>query len=506
MSAFPLADRPAVLAASTIYLALMLAVGVWAASRTRTARDFFIAGQRLGLVATGIGTMAAAFSGFVFLGGPGLTFRLGLGSLWIVVPVGFTAGLLCRVLGGRLQRLARTAGVLTVPDAVAWRFPGRAPRAAAAVAVAAGSLVYLGAQVLALGVLVRAVLGVGSLDLAMLCGTGVLLVYSLMGGMIAGAYTDLVQGALMLVVALLVFAVGLEACGGFRAMIGSIAASERFGPAFLEPLGRVEPATAFGWLLVFGVGVLGQPQMLHKFYMLRDPRHLRWLPAILGGSQALCLLVWLGVGLAVPALVAAGRLDAPVGPDDATPLFLLEVAPSALAGLALAGVLAAIMSTADSFLNIAAGALVRDLPHALGRPLSRELAWARLVLPLIAAAAVAVASRHGELIALLGTFAFGTFAAALGPALAVGLCWERVTSRAATSSILCGLGLNVGLEVASRAPSAAAWLPAAPPAALALAASFTVLFAVSLLDRRARPATVGPLTASVIADDDSVSG
>ena len=71
------------------------------------------------------------------------------------------------------------------------------------------------------------------------------------------------------------------------------------------PLGRAGAFTAFGFFFVFGIGVLGQPHMLHKFYMLDDPRKLRWLPLVIAASQSLCLLIWVGVGLAV--ILAYGR-------------------------------------------------------------------------------------------------------------------------------------------------------------------------------------------------------
>ena len=90
-----------ILTAAAAYLILLTAIGVWAWRRTHNERDFFIAGQRAGLWAMGLATMAASFSSFVFLGGPGLMLQAGVGALFIVLPVGFTAGLLCRVVGGR---------------------------------------------------------------------------------------------------------------------------------------------------------------------------------------------------------------------------------------------------------------------------------------------------------------------------------------------------------------------------------------------------------------------
>ena len=272
-------------------------------------------------------------------------------------------------------------------------------------------------------------------------------------------------------------------------MVGSIAGSAEFGFSFLEPLGRVPAFTAFGFFFVFGVGVLGQPQMLHKFYMLDDPAKLKWMPLVLSASQAVCVLVWLGIGLAVPSLVTQGRLGALARPDEAAPVFLLQFAEPVLAGLAVAAILAAVMSTADSFINIGSAALVRDLPRALGIRITDQLRWGRVAVLAVAATAALFAYFNGELIALLGTFAFGTFAAALAPALALGFNWTRVTPLAAGASISTGLLLNLGLELAARS-SVPSWIPlpgladGVLPSAVSLAASFSVLILITAVSGR----------------------
>ena len=482
-----LLDRPAILVCALAYLGAMVAIGVWSARRTRTSRDFFIAGQKIGLLVTGLATTSAAFSGFVFLGGPGLTYRLGVASLFIVLSVSFTAGLLCWTVGKRLRLLAEVREVYTVPDALAARYRSRWTAGLAAVAVLVGTVAYLGAQIQALGLLVEAIfglrapLGAWSLPAGMAVGVVLVLTYAVAGGMVAGVYTDLFQGLLMAGTGVAVFVVAVGAGGGVQEIASSISGSELFGPRFLEPLGTVPVTTAFGFFFVFSVGVLGQPQMLHKFYMLDDPRKLRWMPAVIAVSQSLCVLIWLGVGLAVPALVAQGRLAPLADPDRAAPELLLGFAPAAVAGLAFVGVLAAIMSTADSFVNIAAAALVRDLPRAFGRRVGNELRWGRWAVVAVAVASAGFAWAYGDLIALLGTFAFGTFAAGLAPAVAVGLNWRRVTPAAAVASIATGTGLNVGLELGRRF----GWLPEGVlpagvlPSAVALAASFAVLFVVT---------------------------
>jgi SSS family transporter len=477
-------DRPLIVVSTLAYFTVCLGLGIWALRRTRSARDFWVARQGLGVVVTGLATMAAAFSGFVFLGGPGLTYRIGLSSLFINLSIGFTPALLAWALAKRLRLLAEVREVYTIPDAVLARYGSRAASGASAVAILIGVIGYLGAQLLAMGTLIEAVLGV-SLPAAVALGLGVLLFYSVAGGMMAGVYTDVFQGALMVLAAVAVFGYALSAGGGFTNLTHSIAASPRFGRQFLEPLGQTPALTAFGFFFVFGIGVLGQPHMLNKFYMIQDPRRLKWLPLVLGLSQTLCLLIWLGIGLAVPALVAQGKLAPLARPDDAAPTFLLGFTPEPLAGLAVAAILAAIMSTADSFMNLGAAVLVRDLPRAFGYKVGNELVWGRIATAGTALAAAALALGYNDLIALLGTFAFGTFGAALAPALAVGLNWRRVTATAATASIVTGTALNLILEFLARQTFFPA-LPKPPlppgalPTAVSLAASFAVLMAVTV--------------------------
>ena len=487
----------ATLMSAAIYLAVVLAIGVWSWGRTRSAKDFFIAGQDLGLIVTALATMASALSGFAFIGGPGLTYRMGLSALFIFIPIGYSSGLLCWGVAKRLRLLSAVRETFTVPDAIRHRFDSRAAAGLAAVAVLVGTIGYLGAQVLAAGVLLESILGleefVGSwsLELGVALGLAVILAYSVGGGMIAGVYTDLFQGTVMVGASVAVFYYAMRSGGGIETIARTIAASEQFGPGFLDPLGNVPLFTAAGFFFVFGVGVLGQPHMLHKFYMLDDVRKLKWIPLVFGTTQALCFLVWLGIGVAVPALVAGGRVAALANADSATPVFLLDFVPGALAGIVFAGILAAIMSTADSFINIGSAALVRDLPRALGLRVDDELRWGRWAVAGIGLVSALFALVYGDLVALLGTFAYGTFAAALAPALAVGLNWKGVTPPAATASIAVGMSLNLGLELLGR-QTLVEWLPktllpaGVLPSAVALAASFLTLFVVSWATGRQR--------------------
>lgn len=413
----PGAEPPWAVATALLYLAVVAAIGWWSRRRTRSADDFYLAGRRPGLWMTALATMATAFSGFLFLGGPGLAYRLGFGAFFIFLPLGLTPALLATGLGGRLQRLAAAGEVYTVSDLLIRRFGaarwGRRSGGGAARQRGLPRHPDPGARHPARGGL-RLAGAAGSLG-----GAG-----GERGGPGGGAALQrrrgcsgrgrrLLPGALMLVAALAVFAHALAVAGGPAAIAAALAADPAFGAGFLEPLGRISPWTAFGWFLVFGFGVAGQPQMLHKFFMLRDERPLRTLPLVLGVAQSLCLLVPLGLGLAVPALVAQGRLAAPAGADEVAPAFLLAFAPGPLTGLVLARAIAAIMSTANSFLVLAGAALVRDLPCAIGSEPRASLAAGRWSTLLVALAAAGFAFLYDDLVALLGSFSFGLLAAAL---------------------------------------------------------------------------------------------
>ena len=218
--------------AALLYLAATLAIGFWAKRRTRGAADFFVAGRALGLGVVVLATMSTAFSGFAFIGGPGLVYRMGVSSLTICLSVGFTAALLVWTAGGRLARLAAARETLTLADALAARFASPLPGAAAAVATVVGSIGYLGAQALALGLAIQgafgleARLGDASLPVATAIGVAILVVYTVAGGMVASAWTDVLQGGIMLVCGVGVCAVALGATGGLSGMLDSIATSD----------------------------------------------------------------------------------------------------------------------------------------------------------------------------------------------------------------------------------------------------------------------------------------
>jgi len=257
--------------------------------------------------------------------------------------------------------------------------------------------------------------------------------------------------------------------------------------AFLSPWGKLTPLAALSFFFVFGMGSLGQPQAIHKYYMLRDPQQLKWYPLLKTVGQIVVLLLFFGVGVGVKALVTSGRMPPLARPDEATPSFLLRFTPSLLAALVFSGVAAATMSAVNSFINIGAAVVTHDIPVALGRPLGNELRWGRISTLVIAVAAALIAQFSGSLVAFLGIFGWGLFASTLVPALAVGLNWQGATRAGAIASIATGLAVTLTLE--TLAFLKVFTFPAGVSGtAVALVASLLVFFAVSWLTRARAPA------------------
>ncbi|MCU0636747.1 MAG: sodium/proline symporter [Gemmatimonadaceae bacterium] len=438
----PPLTQPTIVGVALVYFAVVAAIGVWASRRTRSASDFFVAGQGIGLWPLAIAAMAATLSGFAFIGGPGLVYTLGVGALFLVLPASLTNTLGAWVLAKRMRLLAEVRPMITVPDAIGARFQSPAAQGLAAVAILIAVVGYMATNVLALGLVIDAIFGIG-LGPGIWAGTAITLAYSVGGGILAGIYTDLFQGALMALASVLVFLYTLSVGGGAEAMSRSILAVD---PAWLGPFGKLPPVAALSFFFVFGVGSLGQPHVVHKFYMLRDPRRLRWYPMIMTCALTVALLLYFGVGFAMRALVANGTVPPLTRADDATPLFLLRHTPVLLAALVFSGVSAAIMSTVNSFMSIGAAALTHDLPTAFGRAVTDELRWGRIWTVVLSVVAALVAQASGSLVAFLGIFGWGLFASTLVPALAIGLNWTGATRAGAIASIATGLVTTLCLE------------------------------------------------------------
>jgi len=465
------------------YLIALVAIGVWAAGRTRDPSGFFLAGRRLGLLTAALATMASIMSGFVFVGGPGLFYSIGLGSFWIVISSSFTGAMMTWLLARPLQKLASEGGCLTVPDVILARYGCRLSSGMAALAIVGGVIGYLATQLTALGVILSAVLGVPPWA-GLALGVLVLVFYTTAGGMMAAVYTDVVQGLVMFGASLAIFILAITTQGGVGEISSTIL---KRSAESLSPWGTVGPMVCLGWFFLFAVGSLGQPHAINKFMMVRDLKSLRHFPWILAVSMVVCTLVWLGVGLSVKSAVLGGRLAAVQNPDDTVTAFLRAFAPPWLSAVAYAAVVSAIMSTASAFLNTGAAALSRDLPRALGRAAKSQVLGGRLLSIALVLLSLLFATLTHDLVAYLGILGFSMFAASLAPVLALGLNWEAAGKWSARAALIVGLGGAILLETLSRL---GVYTPRIGAGALALALGFLAFIIVGLVFKPIRTGSV----------------
>lgn len=486
-AALPPLTRPVIGGVAIAYFVVVAAIGIWATRRTRSAADFFVAGQGIGLVTLAIAAMAATLSGFAFIGGPGLVYTIGLGAVFIVLPAAITNSMGAWVMAKRLRLLAEVREMITIPDAIGARFDSRAAQGLSAVAILLAVVGYMATNLLALGLVIDAIFDLG-LPTSIAIGTLIVMAYSVSGGILAGIYNDVFQGLLMAVASTLVFFFALDAGGGLGGISHTIMASD---PDILGPWGKLSPLAALSFFFVFGVGSLGQPHVVHKFFMLRDARRLKWFPLLMTLALFLSLLLFVGVGIAMKALVLSGQAPPLTVPDEATPQFLLHFTPLPLAAIVFSSVAAAIMSTVNSFMSIGSAALTHDLPVAMGWRVGNELRWGRIWTVVITLVAAVVAGASGTLVAFLGVFGWGLFASTLVPALAVGLNWQGATRAGAIASIATGLVVTLALETLAFL-KVFAFPSGVTATAIALLLSLLVFFAVSWFTRHTAAATLAP--------------
>ena len=476
-----------VIACVLAYMLACVVVGLWAMRRTKSSHDFFMAGQNLGIFVTAFALFSSTMSGFGFVGGPGLVYLMGMSSVWLVVVSIFGTGFGGFLISKRLRLIAELRNTVSLPDAIAARYNSECSRFLSALAIILGVIGYLGTQILAMGTVLREIIvshpslpGHVPLELAVAFSCAVLVFYCVTGGIIAGVYTDLFQGAIMMVAGVLVFMTALGAVEG--GMTGITQTLYRDDPESISPWGTLGMLGCASWFFLFAFGGAGQPHVITKSMMVKDVRDAKFFSPISGGAYVLAALLWIGIGLAMRALVVQGVHEPLTNADDAAPQFLLHYTPPLLAGIVFAGLFAAIMSTADSFLSIGAAAWVHDIPKALlGRSLKRELLWARVATLVLVVVSALFALYTADLVALLGAFGWGTFAAALVPTVAIGFNWKRPTALAANVAIASSLLLNVSVKLLNiRVPYGI------DAGAISLLVSLVLFFGISLASKPAQ--------------------
>ncbi|MEL6846423.1 MAG: hypothetical protein AAFP02_24720, partial [Bacteroidota bacterium] len=283
-----------------IYLLICVLDGIWALRRTRSSHDFFMAGRNLGVMLTAFAVFSSTLSGFGFVGGPGLVYRMGMSSVWMVVVAGIGYLVSYSLLAKRIRIMGELRNAVSLPDVVALRYNSNGVRIWVSIAILLGVLGYLATQIKAMAVVLQNILdkpdfwpGV-SLEWCVLISCAVLVFYTVTGGIIASVYTDLIQGAVMVIAAgLIFFTVILTFDGGLFEMNQYLVADD---PEAIGPWGTLGMVGCLSWFFVFGLGGAGQPHVVTKLMMNRKVSYARNILQVTFMGYVFSALLLIGIG------------------------------------------------------------------------------------------------------------------------------------------------------------------------------------------------------------------
>ncbi|MDA8336704.1 MAG: sodium/proline symporter [Peptococcaceae bacterium] len=443
-----------------VYLAFILIFGIVMSRRAKTMSDYYIAGKKAPAFIAIVSGSAAIMSGFGLVGIPGLTYQFGVVADWIQIPAILGFSVAAFFIARKMRTLAEVREVYSVPDAIALRYT-RFPTAARIMGVLgllSGLLGYLSVEFMALGVVMSSIFPI-SLWTGVLIGTAIVGIYTILGGIAAGIWTDLIQFSMEMLAGISILIASFVVAGGPVGILRTFASSAvpkwQYHAALWWPAGGLGIWAALAWVLTFTFGHMGQPQLLSKYYCHRDIAKMKWQALGNGITYSLAGLVSFA-GLALAALVAAGKVAPLANSNYAVPYFLIHYIPSGIAGLVFAALIAASMATTNGFANIASAALTRDLMQKTFNVKMDEksgLMWGRFWTFILIIVALVVTYYWKTLIGFAGSAAWSTLASVFLPLVSIGLNWRRATSYGAVAGAAVGIFTSLYFTVANYNPS-----------------------------------------------------
>ena len=431
------------------YKIALLAVGFWASKRVSSEKDFFLAGQGLGAWTAGLSYAASTSSAWVLLGYTGFVFAAGLKALWLIPGIFSGYFFTWYILGPKLNDETRERGHITIVDFMVsdldekWQ---KAVSVAAALMIIFCFVFYVAAQFQAAGNAFTSVFNMGSLE-SIVLGAVIIVVYCLLGGFWAASVTDALQAMVMMLACILVPIVTVSAAGGFENIAVILQSQE--APEYFKLGGGMAAMLSIGaamGLMGIGLGAMGQPQLLNRIMAAKDHKTRRQGALITVGWG---VIVYIGV----TCLAFSCRVLMPEAPSEE--LFFLaaeQYLSPVIAGIVIAAILSAVMSTVDSLLLASASAVSHDLNLAKFTP-GRELLTGRLAMVGIAVLAVIMTLYIPDSIFDRALFSWVALGAAFGPITLVRCLGWSIKGGYVFSAVLIGFLIAVVFSNISGVPA-----------------------------------------------------
>jgi len=425
------------------YLLILLGIGLWASRESGDLKGYFVAGKRLPAWVIAFSSNATGESAWLLLGLTGMGYAIGVHAFWVILGEVLGVAAAWIFVARPFKEYTDRFDSITVPDYLTDRFRDTTHvfRWVSAVILLSMVMAYTAAQLTASGKAFDSFLGTGYTS-GVWIGLGIVLFYTTVGGFKAVAYSDFVQGVLMLACLITLPIVGVHAAGGLGEMFSVLEAAD---PALLRPmgafgLGAAGIASAFGFVAI-GFAFLGSPQLLTRFMAARDQKQI-----VDGGLWAVICVVGFDVGAVFAGMAGRTLLPGLADPETILPQMSAALFPAFFTGIFLVVVLAAIMSTVDSLLILVSSVVVRDIVQkALGSGASeRKLSMlGKAVTVLIGLVGLAVALREPRAIFYFVLFAWSGIASAFTPVVLCSLFWKRTTKAGAVAGMIGGFVVTV---------------------------------------------------------------
>ena len=456
-----------IFATMIVYMAAVIVIGlVYAKKANKSTENYFLGGRSLGPWVTAMSAEASDMSGWLLMGLPGVAYWCGLAdAAWTAIGLAIGTYLNWLIVSKRLRRYSIKANnSITLPEFFSNRFreDKKVICSLAALFILIFFTVYAASCLVTCGKLFSTLFGAPYVVM-MIVGAVFVLAYTILGGFLAESASDFMQGIVMFVALATIVVISVVHAGGF----GAIVENAKSIPGFLEFFGIANPvvndqgvqtvannmpvfgeALPYGILkvcsmLAWGLGYFGMPQVLLRFMAIRKESELK--------ASRRIAMVWVVISLAVAVFIGiVGRKLFPTEHLTATSaenIFITlstSFLPPILAGLVMAGILAATISSSDSYLLIAASAFAKNIYQGIVKKDASDkqvMTMSRIALLAIAVIAVFIALDENSVIFKIVSFAWAGFGATFGPLMLFSLFWKRINRAGAIAGMVGGAAM-----------------------------------------------------------------
>jgi len=423
-----------------LYLLIIVVIGLLSAKFSSLGiNEFFLAGRKMKEFIVALSAVVSGRSAWLLVGVTGMAFTIGAPAVWAVTGYITAEVFLFVFVGKRLRRYTSKMDNITLPDFFESRFKDKSNllRIISVIIILIFMISYVAAQFTAGGKAFSISFGVSE-STGVLLTAAIVLVYTILGGFLAVSLTDMIQAFFMIVALLVLPAIVITHAGGWSEVMAVL---RNFNPKFIDPF-----AFSVGGIIGFlgiGLGSPGNPHILVRYMSIADPRALRKSCVI--GTVWNVLMAWGAVFIGLVGRAYYLRPENLPGqdPENLYPLLASTYLHPILMGIVVASIMAAIMSTADSQLLVAASGVVRDIYQkiiAKKRSLQQKrlVFLSRIVVMIMVIAALLLGKIASKYVFWLVLFAWGGLGASFGPTILLSLFWKKTTKPGIIAGLISG--------------------------------------------------------------------